>query len=186
MKKPDLFEGQKDVQGAKLLKQHEMHFTGFQPKQNHRFLVNFPDLPDFLIKSISRPKGKYDYDLFNFEWELMIIKLYDAIVPSAAQVITEWLSTPQTKDFVIKVLGPVGDVVERWNIKEAKIVEFDFGTLAWNDDAPTEIELKISFESVEYSSCMVTAKKDKIIMKHKTFPKQLKNSKPGAPYGGGN
>lgn len=42
-------------------------------------------------------------------------------------------------DITIDVLGPVGDSVEKWKIKNAEIIEVDFGTLDWGRSFPDNI-----------------------------------------------
>ena len=39
---------------------------------------------------------------------------------------------PEKFDMTINVLGPVGDSIEKWEIKNAKIIGVDFGALAWS------------------------------------------------------
>ena len=62
------------------------------------------------------------------------IELYDPIVPSSPQAIWSHLSRNEHFNISIKVLGPVGDIVEEWKIVNADIVSADFGSLDWRCD----------------------------------------------------
>ena len=93
-------------------------------------------------------------------WEQMTCTLYDPIVPSAAQAVMEWVrlshesvtgrdgySDFYKKDISFQVLGPVGDVVEEWDLKGAWIVTANFGDMSFDEGAAAaEIELTIRYD----------------------------------------
>jgi hypothetical protein len=67
-------------------------------------------------------------------WDPISMTLFDAITPSGAQSVMEWVrlhhesvtgrdgySDFYKKDMTVNVLGPVGDVVSEWIIKGAII-----------------------------------------------------------------
>jgi hypothetical protein len=74
------------------------------------------------------------------------MELYDAIVPTGAQAVMEWVRLSHEsvtgrdgyadfykKDLTVNVLGPVGDKVEEWKIVGAFVTQADFGELDWKD-----------------------------------------------------
>jgi hypothetical protein len=80
-------------------------------------------------------------------WNTISFTLYDAITPSGAQAVMEWVrlghesvtgrdgySDFYKKDITFNVLGPVGDIVSEWIVKGAVITSANFGDYSWDDD----------------------------------------------------
>ena len=127
---------------AQLLDPTEVMFTSFEPKMSNRFIMYIEGIPAYLVKAASRPEitnGKVTIDHINVrryvkgrsEWSDLTISLYDPVVPSAAQAAMEWVrlhhesvtgrdgySDFYKKDITFNSLGPVGDKVEEWTLKE--------------------------------------------------------------------
>lgn len=142
---------------AELLDQQQLFFTAFEPKVQNRFIMNIDGIPAYLIKTAARPSinnNTITLDHINLkrklkgksEWGDIAITLYDPIVPSAAQAVMEWVRLAHEsvtgrngyadmykKDVQINVLGPVGDIVEKWDLKGAfpSQVEFNGSGLDW-------------------------------------------------------
>ena len=85
--------------------------------------------------------------------------LYDPVVPSAAQAVMEWVrlshesvtgrdgySDFYKKDVLVKVLGPVGDVVEQWTLKGAFITSANFNHLDFSSSDPAEISVSLRYD----------------------------------------
>ena len=51
------------------------------------------------------------------------------------------------RDIQLKLLDPVGTVVELWDIKGAFITEANFGEVTYEDGGPTEISLTLRFDN---------------------------------------
>ena len=155
---------------AELVDANDMMFTPFEPKLANRFILELDGIPAYMIKEAARPKitgeaveikhmnvsrfvaGKY-------AWDPMDLKLYDPIVPSAAQAVMEWVrlhhesvtgrdgySDFYKKDITINVLGPVGDKVEEWTLKGAFVTAADFGTLSFDSAALTEVTVSVQYD----------------------------------------
>ena len=91
----------------------------------------------------------------------MNVTLYDPIAPSAAQQVMEWLRTHYEsvsgragyadfykRDCQIKLLDPVGTVVELWDMKGVHIESANYGQLSYDDDGtPTEIQLTLRYDN---------------------------------------
>jgi len=142
---------------ADLLNSNEIFFTSFEPKVKNRFLLYMDGIPSFLINKVKRPTVKSEkktLDHINIQryykgkttWDDVTMEIYDAIVPSGAQAVMEWMRLSHEsvtgrdgytdfykKDLVINVLGPVGDKVEEWKLVGAFITNADFGELDWKD-----------------------------------------------------
>jgi len=117
-------------------------YTAFEPKTQTRFLVKLTDkegkdvIPTWLIKEIARPKVQWSIVNKSWTWLPITIKTYDPIVPSAAQMFYAYMMEkepdgPGLFDITINVLGPVGDTVEKWEIKDARFSQIDFGSFDW-------------------------------------------------------
>ena len=145
---------------SEVLNKNEINFTAaFEPKKDTRFICYLtrkdgtPFLPSFVIKRISRPSGERNGD--KWEWNYMSMTVYDPIVPSSARAVYSNIiaEVPQF-DINLKILGPVGDTVEEWEIKDAVIINSNFGILDWSnsDDGrgnALEIRLLIKCSTVK-------------------------------------
>lgn len=152
-----------------LISESELFFTSFEPKLQMRFVLNIDGLPTYLIRKAERPKLTQEAKVLphiNLEryvkgkskWGPIQLTLYDPIVPSASQAVMEWVRLSHEsitgrdgymqfyqKDVTINVLGPVGDIVEEWILKDAFVTEANFGALDWGNDEPTEISLTLQY-----------------------------------------
>jgi hypothetical protein len=123
-----------------------------------------------LCKKVSRPGiecGEVVLDHINIirkmkgkcKWNDITISMYDAIVPSGAQSVMEWVRVSHEsvtgrdgyadfykRDFDIFVLGPVGDKVENWKVKGAYIKTATFGDMDWSTETPVEISLTLGVD----------------------------------------
>ena len=153
-----------------LIDPSEIMFTPFEPKVKHRFIMYIEGVPAYLIKAAARPQLTFEeiaLDHINVkryvkgkgDWQNLNITLYDAIVPSGAQAVMEWVrlhkesvtgrdgySDFYKKDITINVLGPVGDKVEEWTLKGAWIKEANFGEMAWETNEPMDITLTLRYD----------------------------------------
>ena len=155
---------------AELLEPQDIMFTPFEPKLKNRFIMQIDGINAYLIKSMNRPSLESDevvlehmnvtrYVKGKGRWQTLKCTLYDPIVPSAAQQVMEWVrlhhesvtgrdgySDFYKKDVTFNLLGPVGDVVEEWELKGAYIQSANFGDLAFTDSDPVEITLTLKYD----------------------------------------
>ena len=161
---------------VEILTPQEMMFTSFEPKLKNRFIMYVDGLPSYLIYMAGRPSIQFETVTLEHmnvkrklkgkgDWQDIEITLYDAIVPSAAQAVMEWIRLSHEsvtgrdgyadfykKDIDIWMLGPVGDKIEQWKLKGAWIQSSNFGDLdfASNDPASIEITLTYDYAILEY------------------------------------
>ena len=114
-------------------------FFAFEPKTACRFLVETDDIPVYLIKECSRPSfcirdGVKD-------WDYISITLYDAISPSGSDCVMKKLESGNKWNFTIKLLGPVGDIVETWKVEDAEVTSVDFSGLNWSANEPASVRV---------------------------------------------
>ena len=153
-----------------LIDPSEIMFTPFEPKVKHRFIMYIEGVPAYLIKAAARPQLTFEeiaLDHINVkryvkgkgDWQNLNITLYDAIVPSGAQAVMEWVrlhkesvtgrdgySDFYKKDITFNVLGPVGDKVEEWTLKGAMIQSANFGDMDWSVSEPADITLTLRYD----------------------------------------
>ena len=127
---------------AELLDPSEIMFTPFEPKTQNRFIMYIEGIPAFTFKAMNRPSIQFDEVILEHinvkryvkgkgAWQPLEITLYDPGVPSAAQSVMEWVrehhesvtgrqgySDFYKRDITFNLLGPVGDIVEEWTLKE--------------------------------------------------------------------
>lgn len=141
--------------------------NSFEPKRKNRFVLMIEGVDAFLMKTAARPTftteevaipfiNSHRYLAGKSQWGPLAVTLHDPIAPSAAQQITEWLRlTLETvsgragyadfykRDIDIKMLDPVGTVVELWNGRGVWITESNFGELSYDAHEPVEIALTL-------------------------------------------
>ena len=140
---------------AELLESSKIFYTPYEPKLKNRFIMEIGGIPAFTIKTAQRPQITFE----KIELEHMNITLYDPIVPSAAASVMEWVRLHHEsatgrdgyQDFYkkncnFKVLGPVGDIIEKWTLYGTYISDASFGDLDFSDSQPVEIALTLTFD----------------------------------------
>lgn len=155
---------------ANLIENNEIFYTPYEPKVQNRFILRIDGIPSFLCKKVSRPQlecGEVVLDHINIirkvkgkcKWSDITLTMYDAIVPSGAQAVMEWVRTSHEsvtgrdgyadfykKNFDIQVLGPVGDIVEQWTVWGAYIKTAQFGDMDWSTETQVEINLTLGID----------------------------------------
>lgn len=144
----------------------------FEPKTKWRWVLNIEGIDAFIIKGAARPSvttEKIEVPWINStrylagktKFEEMSVTLLDPIAPSGAQQVMEWLRTcfePVSgragyadfykRDIQLKLLDPIGTVIELWDIKGAWAVNANFGELDHSDgSAMQEIAVTISYDA---------------------------------------
>ena len=155
---------------ATLIDANQAMFTPFEPKLKNRYVMSIDGIPAYLIKTAARPSISFEEVELNHlnvkrfvkgkgTWEPVEITMYDPVVPSAAQAVMEWIrlghesvtgrdgySDFYKKDVSIKVLGPVGDVVEQWTLKGAFITNANFNDLDFASSDPADISVTLRYD----------------------------------------
>ena len=150
-----------------VLDPNEIFFTPFEPKQQNRFVLYVDGFPAYLIKGmgvVTVSQGTVNLNHINIQrnikgkttWGTISMTLFDAITPSGAQSVMEWVrlhhesvtgrdgySDFYKKDLTVNVLGPVGDVVSEWIIKGALIQEASFGEYNYDNEGAVEISMTV-------------------------------------------
>ena len=153
-----------------LIYPNDIMFTQFEPKVQNRFIMYVEGIPAYTIKAASRPSIEFEevaLDHINVkryvkgkgEWQTLDITLYDTVVPSAAQAVMEWVrlshesvtgrdgySDFYKKNVTFNLLGPVGDIVEEWQLVGAYIQSATFGDLDWSTTDPVEITCTLRYD----------------------------------------
>ena len=156
---------------ADLLNSNEIFWTAYEPKVQNRFIMYLDGIPSFLIRKTDRPKIQSErkaLDHINLQryykgksiWQEVAMELYDAIVPSGAQAVMEWIRLSHEsvtgrdgymdfykKNITVNVLGPVGDKVEEWTLIGAFVTNGDFQSLDWtNTGDPLSVNITVSYD----------------------------------------
>ncbi len=160
------------TKNATLLKNDEIFWTAFEPKTNHRHIVKVTNnkgkevFPTFVMKKVERPSLAVTDSVNMVEmldeeegenqlnYYPLTITMYDPIVPSTPQAVYETLRNDLNCYTInIRVLGPVGDNVEEWEIKNAKITDVFFSPMDWSktgDPATVRVVFKIDDVILKY------------------------------------
>lgn len=156
---------------AETLSVTDMLPNKFEPKRNYRWVLAIEGIDAFLVTSTNRPQvniGEKKIDYINsyrrvaskLEFQDLSVKLHDPIAPSGAQQVMEWIRTHYEsvsgragyadfykRDIQLKMLDPVGTVVELWDIKGAFINSVNFNTLDYSGDELMMIDMTLKFDN---------------------------------------
>jgi len=156
---------------AETLSVADMLPNKFEPKRQHRWVFAIEGIDAFLVKNAARPSyagGEQEIPYINsfryltnrFKFGTMAIQLHDPIAPSAAQQVMEWIRTHHEtvsgrmgyadfykRDCQLKLLDPVGTVVELWDIKGAFLTAADFQGLDYGSDALMQVNITMRFDN---------------------------------------
>jgi len=156
---------------ADTLSVSEMLPNKFEPKRKFRWVFAIEGIDAFLMKTAARPTintGEVEVPFLNStrylagktKFDAVSVTLYDPIAPSGAQQVMEWVRTHfesvsgrsgyadfYKRDCQLKLLDPVGTVVELWDMKGCFLTSAAFGDLDYGTEDPTEISLTIRFDN---------------------------------------
>ena len=149
----------------------------WEPKYQHKFVMSIDGnfggsngIPAYLIKASAKPSltnGEVVLDHINVKrkvkgktsWNTIAVTLYDAIVPSAAQAVMEWVrahhesatgrdgySSFYKKDVTLQQLSGLGEVIEEWQLKGCYLQDVNFGTLDWSSEDVVTIEATLNYD----------------------------------------
>lgn len=142
----------------------------FEPKRKNRWVLQIEGVDAFLCKTASRPTitteeiempfvNSVRYLAAKTRFNKINVVLQDAIAPSGSQQVMEWIrlcfesvsgragyADFYKRDVQLKMIDPVGTVVELWDIKGAFITSANFGELSYDDHAAMEIALEIRYD----------------------------------------
>jgi hypothetical protein len=142
----------------------------WEPKKQHQFVMIANDIPAYLIKASAKPSmtnGEVALDHINVQryvkgksvWNTISVTLYDAIVPSGAQAVMDWVrlhhesatgrdgySSYYKKEIKLRQLSPLGEIIEEWILNGAFIVDSNFGSLDWSSEDVVTIEMTLRYD----------------------------------------
>lgn len=155
---------------AEVLEVQDMLANTFEPKRKFRWLLAIEGLDAFLLKTAARPTfttEEFQINYINatrylaskYTFEPIEVSLHDAIAPSGAQQVMEWIRLAHEhvtqrggyadfykRDIQLKMLDPLGAVVELWDIKGAFVQSSNYGELAYDNMESADITLTIRFD----------------------------------------
>ena len=156
---------------AETLSVTDMLPNKFEPKRSYRWILAIEGIDSFLVSQTKRPSfsigekkldfiNSYRYVAGKLDMGNMTVTLHDPIAPSGAQQVMEWIRTHYEsvsgragyadfykRDIQLKMLDPVGTVVELWDIKGAQITQADFGSLDYAQDNLMTVSLTLRFDN---------------------------------------
>lgn len=143
----------------------------FEPKRKNRWVLMIEGIDAYLLKSAARPTMTTDsievpwintrrYLAGHTKFGTTQIVLHDPIAPSGAQQVVEWVRLHHEsvsgrsgyadfykRDIQLKLLDPVGTVVELWDGKGAMITEANFGELTYENAELADLTVTIQCDN---------------------------------------
>ncbi len=157
---------------AETLSVTEMLPNKFEPKRKFRWVLMLEGIDAFLVKSTDRPSFSIAEEMIPFinskryiagrlTFNTISLSLHDPIAPSGAQQVMEWIRTHAEsvsgragyadfykRDCQLKLLDPVGTVVELWDLKGCFLTDANYGNLDYSDDSGNmDISMTIRFDN---------------------------------------
>ena len=156
---------------AETLSVQDMLPNKFEPKKKNRWIFALEGIDSFLIKTAARPSISIEEQTISYmnskryvaglaSFETLALTIHDPIAPSGAQQVMEWVRTHfesvsgragyadfYKRDCQLKLVDPVGTVIELWDIKGAFLTNAGFGDVSYEDGGPMEISLTLRFDN---------------------------------------
>ena len=148
----------------------ELLINSFEPKRQNTWYLEIDGLDAWTMRTAARPNWSHDETLIEYlnikryfagkvTYSPITIALNDPIAPSAAQKVLEWArlcheantgrsgyAQMYKKDITLKMLGPIGDLVESWTLHGAWVQSIDFGGLDYASSEVATCTLVIRFD----------------------------------------
>jgi hypothetical protein len=155
---------------AETLEIQQMLANGYEPKRKFRWVLAIDGIDAFTAKVAARPQVTFDESVIDYinqkvyysgkgTWSPINIQLYDPIVPSASQKVMEWIRLDwenttgrmgyknfYAKEIDLKLLDPIGTVVENWTLQGTWIQDANFNDLDYSVSDPVDIALVLRFD----------------------------------------
>lgn len=143
----------------------------YEPKFSNRWIFMVEGVDAFLMSKCSRPSYTTEeneipyinatrYVAGKTKFNTIPVTLIDAIAPSAAQQVMEWIRLHYEsvsgrsgyadfykRDAQLKLLDGPGNVIELWDLRGVWITESNFGELDYSEQKPQEINLTLRFDN---------------------------------------
>lgn len=152
---------------SEILSSNQMLPTTFEPQRKNWWVFNLEGLDAVLLKTAARPQMTTESIEIGWisstrnvagkrKFGTIALTFHSAIAPSATSQIMEWLRTaydPLTgrsgyaanykRNGQIKMLDPMGTVIELWDIYGMFITESNFGELGYDTQDLAEISVTV-------------------------------------------
>ena len=156
---------------AETLSVQDMLPNKFEPKRKNRWIFALEGIDSFLIKTAARPSISIESQPISYmnskrfvaglaSFETLALTLHDPIAPSGAQQVMEWVRTHfesvsgragyadfYKRDCQLKLVDPVGTVIELWDIKGCFLTNAGFGDVSYEDGGMMEVSLTLQFDN---------------------------------------
>ena len=143
----------------------------FEPKKKNRWILQIEGIDAYIMKTAARPQIATEEIAIPFmnatryiagksTFNTMACTLHDPIAPSGAQQVMEWLrccyesasgragyADFYKRNIQLKLVDPVGTVIELWDIVGAFATDINFGDLSYEDGGITEIQLTLRYDN---------------------------------------
>jgi len=145
----------------------DMLANRYEPKRKYRWIFQIEGIDAYLMKTAARPHithEKITIDYINDKrwlagkrsFDTVSVTMYDAISPSGAQQLMEWLRLTSEavsgrdgyadfykRNIQMKLLDPMGNVVELWDGRGAWVEDANFNDLDYSSSDAQDIALVI-------------------------------------------
>lgn len=161
---------------AETLEVSQLLANSYEPKRVFEWIMEIDGIDAFTAKTFARPKLQREHITIDYinqkrflagkgEWQPLTLEIYDPIEPSAAQKVMDWLylvhddtvgrmgySAMYKKNISLKMLDPIGNVVEKWNLIGVWPQNPDFKDLdmASSDALTVAVELRMDSARLEF------------------------------------
>lgn len=159
---------------AETLETSQLIANTYEPKRQFRWILEIDGIDAFTAITAARPSKEFESTVIDYvnqkrylagkgEWKEIEITLHDPIAPSAAQKVTQWLrlvhddptgrmgyAEMYKKNFSLKLLDGLGNVVEKWTFIGAFPLSVDFGSLDYASSDTVQITVSIRMDECRH------------------------------------
>ena len=142
----------------------------FEPKKKNRFILMIEGIDAFIVKTAARPQmqtaeieigwmNSTRYIAGKTTFQPFSVTLHAPIAPSGVQQVMEWVRMHfecisgragyadfYKRDIQLKMVDPIGTVIELWDLKGCFLTDVNFGDLDTASGDLTEIALTIRYD----------------------------------------
>ena len=156
---------------AETLDISQMLANSYEPKRKFRWILEIDGIDSFTATTAKRPAKTHEQITIDYinqkrylagkgEWQTIEIMLNDPIAPSARQKVMWWLrlvhddatgrmgyAEMYKKNFSLKMLDGLGNVVEKWTFIGAWPTSVDFQDLNYGENDAAQVQFTIRMDS---------------------------------------
>lgn len=138
---------------GKQIPQSQLMPNQFQPKQRHRFIVDFDGIDSYIVKKIELPTLRPNNGVLHSNMPAKLY-LHCPVMPSTEkqiQAVIRKQAKESLANCIVKFLDPIGTVTDEWTFNGVKVMSVKFTSPDYNTSELMECIVLFTFSGVEFN-----------------------------------